>query len=335
MKRPLTIPKPAPGTYERYLDPKPWYIRKIYTLRIFVERQTTWEKILSGSIPLILIIWSIFQNIDVEPGFLKRGYLLIILAATATVVYVSLLFTSHAGMKFVFQAKKYILIDDHHPFFEIKIDEQAIASENVFRFAKGKDADLVTQINIDAFHNTAWRATFLKKYPRNFSHIVGNDMSVLLIHPKGDVSENPLSRGFTGFTHTFPVSLYNWDKYKDGSIRDIDYDCHWVEPTPSGSSTRPHGLILFTAALLDSSKKMTRDEKIKAGDLILKAIALHINEFGKREFSDQEIIPVMFHMMDRRFNRYFKSLISNKRNVSKDKAKITIFEVLNPHFKHA
>lgn len=277
-------------------------------------------------ISLNLIIWK------VVPGYKFWG------AVVSLGVYIFLSFIfllihfliNHvmlpSGSKSAFSASDFFKPIKENKVFEIKNPD----SDNEFSIipATGDEIGKIAELNKKAFHRTIWDTGQEQKFQRNSAHFKKNNLCFFSIKNINEI---------VGFTHIIPINKSTWDKYKAGKISDIGFgDYFIVPPQKQAIDDTPFGLLIFTIAITENIDKFKNDPAKsygrQRGDLLTKAIVIHVNKFCESIFVNQRIVPIMFQAMNDNIIQIFKDMKTNGVEFSKDGARVICFDVLNSHF---
>jgi hypothetical protein len=155
----------------------------------------------------------------------------------------------------------------------------------------------------------------------------------MLIHSSEKPEDQAVGKAL-GFTHIMAVNNYYWYRYKDGTIADKDFSGSMiVHEKDKKRDDIPFGLIIFSVTMPlkypDLGSTKARKYKVGVGELLTKAIAHHIRLYMGKEFKNQRVVPVIYQTMSRRLTNHFEELVTNKREYSKDGARIICFEIDN------
>lgn len=196
-----------------------------------------------------------------------------------------------------------------------------------FEFATEKTAALSADLNMRAYKRSMWATSFEDKFQRNLSHIRKNHLSIMFV-------KSLTSEKYLGFTHIFPVSKRNWDRYLDGKISDnkfLDKDIATDDPSEK-EHRQPYGLILFSIASVaydDELKENPKELRKNVINLYEQAVAYHLKCYLDTQFKSQNVVEVLFQNMSKDFMGFFEGFTKGKPRLSADGAFITVFDISN------
>lgn len=223
--------------------------------------------------------------------------------------------------KFIFPGK-YIIQNEADP-VELKLDD---INQDRFEFATEKTAGIAADLNVKAYRNSRWTASFAEKFERNLSHIRKNKYSILLVKSLTDDK-------FLGYTHVLPVTTGTWEKYNNAQIGDNKFMDNLIvaDKGPYRRFKKPFGLILFSvgSVFIDDELKSKPDLKAAIGELYEQAIVYHISKYLQTMFKDQEKVMVLLQNMGKDYLKFFSPFAKSTTRLSYDGARIIVFEVAN------
>lgn len=306
------------------------FYRCIYRLYVIVRPELEWNKIAISVIQAACLLGTIIAGLEKNrTAFLLFLIPFVFIGLFSAVLhfYINKMMNSSGG-KYIYSLGNNFKKLPTKGLYKLTRIKDGVTH---FRPAKHREAKLVTELYDLAYRKTPWDYDTLD---RNRSHLKKNDQSIMLICTKAG---NPI-----GFTHVIAVNIHVWHRYKSGEISDSELDGNEiVPPVATMVDEQPHGIILFTVALAKQHEdfvyksrkkyKKRKDYQQKVSGVLTKAAAYHVDHFLQREFQHQHIVPVLFQTMRDNVANYFKDHVTNKREYSKDNARIICFDVENPH----
>ena len=243
--------------------------------------------------------------------------------------FISRFFSNTGGYRWTFPGK-YLLYDKNKKVFHIKIDTED-TDVKITKYAVSSDIDLVAKISHDGYKNTVWDSEIEDKKKRYAPHIDKIDKCILLTQ----VSD---ADTYQVLTYILPVSYSTWNKYLNAEIRDTDFSAELIaEKLVVGKTSndineiskclekKPYGLILFSIA--HNLPKNFKKGK-KAGSVIEYTLAKHLKDLIDEYFKDFYKVPVLLQNMDYIYKKFFEKASIGSVKISKDGARIFIFEIL-------
>lgn len=196
--------------------------------------------------------------------------------------------------------------------FQIKIPEDYDVSN--FTFATDKEmAEISARLNMDIFSRSVWKDALSNKIHRNYSHIVKNNKTVLIVYDyiPDKSSKTGASKKPRGFTHVLPVTERVWNLYKDGYIKDLEFEDSFIVASDSARRNKevPYGIILFSmgsyhkndfAERYEVEKDNIQDKFLKT---MLVALCYHIYRVVTEFFPAGSVIPVLIQTERKSFIR--------------------------------
>ena len=274
-----------------------------------------------ASASLILLFTFYLGNIALT-AFVTLCMLSILFITMHLLRYIIKFYSNNNGNAkgFIFPGKHIIIMKDQPckiVMQDIPVDRFELATENTAR--------ICAELNEKAFKRSVWGADLDKKMERNLSHIKRNKYSIMLI-------KSADKKKCIGFTHILAVNESNWNQYLNGKVSDNNFpDWRIVPEVPTKKDHQPYGLILFSSAITErvSECEIPKDYKKDVGLLIEQAITYHASLLLKGAFKETEVVHVLFQNMSREFLSFFKDAKINSTNISKDGARIIVFNLNN------
>lgn len=213
--------------------------------------------------------------------------------------------------------------------FDVKVEN--VNNDLEFIPVTQEKTDHIAQMHRAAYSKTVWRADVEAIKKRNIAHLKKHNECIMLIKPTGWEED-------FGFTHLVAVSQKTWYRFEQGNIGCAELAAREIAPSNIKTS-EPYGLILISAAMNPENKKL-KDKKDglthdQIGRYLIQAIAHHIDQYLKREFSSQATVPVMFQTIrPKLITAFIQGQNTKQLKYSKEQARIVTFDVNNIHCSH-
>lgn len=245
---------------------------------------------------------------------------------------IQLIIKNHGADNKLIFSKRFLKSDEPGEPCEICMEEVNKIEARRFSFVRDTDIHLVTTLNLKAYKNSPWFTTFDNKYQRNWSHVVKNKYSMMFVNSLYDEKK-------LGYTHVLPVTKSAWDRYLDRKISDNNLMEKFVVADGSFSKGRnePFGLIIFSVAFVNYDTELKEAENFygKLTSILEDAVVYHISVHLKTLFKNRETVEILLQTMNRNCFRLFKDVAKSSNRLSKDWARIIVFEIVNPYYEES